>query len=120
MRRYRLAYLPSMDEEVPLPTEPFKGYPAKYLPTLEPHDIDGCRCDTFGFWRKHLRNVTHAFASGYGPEHSCMHASLLLQRMGLSVMASPRSIMYDESPEEQFDINRVPVGPPPKFFEDHK
>ncbi len=43
---------------MPLPVEPFKGYPAKYLPALEPHDIDGCRCDTFGFWRKHLRNVS--------------------------------------------------------------
>jgi hypothetical protein len=47
-----------MDEEVPLPVEPYKGYPAKYLLALEPHDIDGCRCDTFGFWRKHLRNVS--------------------------------------------------------------
>jgi hypothetical protein len=49
-----------------------------------------------------------------------MHASLLLQKMGLSVMLSPRSIMYTEEAEAQYDINAVPQGPPPKFFEAHK
>jgi hypothetical protein len=90
------------------------------VPTLDPHDVDGSRCDTFGFWRKHLRNVTQAFNSKYGPRYSCMHAALTLQKMGLSVMLSPRSIMYAEGGEGQYDLNSVQQAPPRSFYESHR